>query len=309
GFTDVDPDAVARNAGVSTADMFDDDYVHYALAFQPILANALVSSLTIAPGDINLLVGTTGMDRIFVPGGLFTQVYGAAGSDIADFSQLSHGINVDATSGLFVDVSDRHGDKAFAATLVEVEQIQGTAFGDSIVAGGGTTRFMTGAGDDTVTGSEVRDVIFLDDGNDRGFGNAGSDYIKGGNGDDLLKGGDGDDILYGDDGQDNIQGGNGDDFIFGGRGDDLINPQSGADTITFGRYDNGSDRINGFDERFDVLSFAGLGLDQSHFAFSTADRDLHISVQSANMHADIVLINRAQINPASFDAVDDWILI
>lgn len=309
GFTIIDPDAVAQAAGVSVMDMFDDDYVHYALGFQPVLANALVNSLDVVPGDINLLVGTTDQDRIYVPGGMFTQVYGAAGSDIADFSRLTHGINVDASSGMFVDVSQRHGDKAFSATLVEVEQVQGTDFRDYMVAGGSTIRLLAEGGDDVVIGSEVRDVIFLGDGNDRGFGNGGSDFMKGGAGDDLLKGGDGDDTLYGEDGEDNIQGGDGDDFIFGGRGDDRINPQDGADTIIFGRYDNGDDRINGFDQRTDVLSFEGLGLDEDDFAFSVSGRDLHISVEGDRMEADIVLINRANINPEVLDASVDWILV
>lgn len=308
GFTVVDPDVVAHDSGTAVADMFDADRVHYALAFQPLLATALVNSLDIDPGDINLLVGTTGMDRIYVPEGMFSQVYGAAGSDIADFSLLSYGINVDASSGIFVDVSDRHGDKMFAAMLVEVEQIQGTDYGDYVIAGARTTRVLGGAGDDTVIGSDVRDVIFLDDGNDRGFGNDGDDFIRGRNGDDLLKGGNGNDMLYGDDGNDNIQGGDGDDFIFGGKGDDLINPQGGSDTIVYGRNDNGSDRINGFDNRVDVLSFAGQGLSQDDFVFNVSGRDLHIAVDGDSMSADIVLINRAGLNPVVFDTSIDWIV-
>lgn len=309
GFTVIDPDAIAQASGVSVIDMFDDDYVHYALGFQPVLADALVSSLNVVPGDINLLVGTIEQDRIYVPGGMFAQVYGAAGSDIADFSRLTHGINVDASSGMFVDVSQRHGDRDFSATLVEVEQVQGTDFKDYMVAGGNTIRFLAGGGNDVVIGSDVRDVIFLGDGNDRGFGNGGSDFMKGGAGNDLLKGGAGDDTLYGEDGDDNIQGGDGDDFIFGGRGDDRINAHRGADTIVFDNYDNGDDRINGFNHRQDVLSFEGLELDENDFTFSVSGRDLHISVESDRMEADIVLINRANINPEVLDASVDWILV
>ena len=72
GFTVVDPDAVAADNGIAVADMFDADRVHYALDFQPLLANALVNTLDIAPGQINLLVGTTAMDRIYVAGGMFS---------------------------------------------------------------------------------------------------------------------------------------------------------------------------------------------------------------------------------------------
>ncbi|MGI0010577.1 MAG: beta strand repeat-containing protein, partial [Nitrosopumilaceae archaeon] len=82
-----------------------------------------------------------------------------------------------------------------------------------------------GEDDDTLTGTNLADLI---------FGLAGNDIISGKEGDDCIIAGDGDDIVFGNDGEDKIAGDNGNDIIRGGSGEDKINGNSGFDIIDGG---------------------------------------------------------------------------
>ncbi|WP_066479667.1 hypothetical protein [Bosea sp. WAO] len=93
-----------------------------------------------------------------------------------------------------------------------------------------------GAGDDTLTATEVEDDLVIDagDGNDIVRAGSGDDLVRGGAGDDLLDGGDGDDVLQGGDGNDRLLGGLGDDFLFGGAGNDTLIGGEGNDLLDGG---------------------------------------------------------------------------
>ncbi|MDQ1244620.1 MAG: hypothetical protein QG565_960, partial [Campylobacterota bacterium] len=65
--------------------------------------------------------------------------------------------------------------------------------------------------DDTVSGTELSDIM---------DGRSGNDTLYGGLGDDNVSGGDGDDTLYGEDGDDMLVGGDGSNQLYGGAGDD-----------------------------------------------------------------------------------------
>ncbi len=82
-----------------------------------------------------------------------------------------------------------------------------------------------GSDDDTLTGTNLADLI---------FGLTGNDIISGEEGDDCIIAGDGDDIVFGNDGEDKIRGDNGNDIIRGGSGEDKINGNSGFDIIDGG---------------------------------------------------------------------------
>lgn len=101
---------------------------------------------------------------------------------------------------------------------------------------------FVGGGNDSVTGSEIDDVINGNQGNDTITGEAGNDYIFGGQDNDLINGGDGNDILNGNRGLDTISGGNGDDFIRGGQDNDVLNGDAGNDYLIG---DLGSDTMTG----------------------------------------------------------------
>ena len=82
-----------------------------------------------------------------------------------------------------------------------------------------------GQDDDTLTGTNLADLI---------FGLGGIDIITGEEGDDCILAGDGDDIVFGNDGDDKVAGDNGNDIIRGGSGEDKLNGNSGFDIIDGG---------------------------------------------------------------------------
>ncbi|MEU7824819.1 fibronectin type III domain-containing protein [Catellatospora sp. NPDC049133] len=98
------------------------------------------------------------------------------------------------------------------------------------------------AGDDTIAGTNARDVICSLGGDDRIFAGNGDDVVYGGTGADVLDGGNGDDILYAGPTGSMLIGGNGNDTLIGGIGDDIIRGDNGNDLIDAG---SGSDAIYG----------------------------------------------------------------
>ena len=89
------------------------------------------------------------------------------------------------------------------------------------------------AGDDSITGSNMADILDGGAGNDTIYGLYGDDYIYGRDGDDILYGGYGNDVLIGGAGNDILRGDDGDDIIIGGRGDDYL--YGGLQGSTFAR--------------------------------------------------------------------------
>ena len=87
--------------------------------------------------------------------------------------------------------------------------------------------------DELIDGLAGNDTIRAGEGNDTVWGNLGNDTLYGGAGNDVLYGGDGSDTLYGEAGNDMLEGGKGNDRLEGGRGDDRyrFNKGDGQDTI------------------------------------------------------------------------------
>ncbi|MFB2880140.1 calcium-binding protein [Floridanema aerugineum] len=114
------------------------------------------------------------------------------------------------------------------------------------------------AGNDTITGSDLADIVqgnqgddrlILGKGDDTIFGGAGNDTIAGEQGKDFISGDVGNDIIYGGslnnqvpDLADTIYGGEGNDSIFGQEGNDFLNGNQGNDYLTGGA---GNDSIRG----------------------------------------------------------------
>lgn len=142
-------------------------------------------------GD-DLLIGSTGADILD----------GGAGIDTVTYERAAAGITVD----LMAPASNT--GEAAGDTYFDVENISGSAFGD------------------TLQGNALANVI---------NGNAGNDSIFGRDGDDTLNGGLGDDYLYGDAGADRLFGGDGNDLLWGGAGADYLDGGAGIDTA---RYNN-----------------------------------------------------------------------
>jgi Ca2+-binding RTX toxin-like protein len=217
---------------------------------------------TLEGGDgIDRLDGLLGADSIDGGLGLDTVAY------FDGFSEQSRGPqNLFRSSGVNVTLDGIANDGAPAQgaspgesdQVVNVENILGTSFsdtltgnagdnaidgfiGDDLIQGlGGDDRLTGGGGNDAVLGGDGNDAIFGVGGNDSLEGDRGSDSIFGGGGNDSLFGNDDNDSLVGEQGDDRLDGGNGTDILSGGDGQDVaIDPQNGGDFVDLGPQPNG----------------------------------------------------------------------
>lgn len=133
-------------------------------------------------------------------------IYASPGDDYYDggtggfvqFFENDHVSYGDALAGIVIDLRLPTGHVRSVGTsdaagigidtLVNIESIGGTAFGDTMIAGALGIAFSGGDGNDALTGGS---------GSDRLFGNAGNDDLDGGGGVDTLTGGTGGDTFWG----------------------------------------------------------------------------------------------------------------
>ena len=113
---------------------------------------------------------------------------------------------------------------------------------DGIFAGAGNDRVFGRNGDDLLSGEDGNDTLFGGRGNDTLLGGAGRDRLLGERGDDWLDGGDGDDFLLDTQGHNTLFGGDGDDKLVAGRGDDVLDGGAGDDRL-YGS--GGNDQLSG----------------------------------------------------------------
>ncbi len=106
-------------------------------------------------------------------------------------------VTVHVPEGADVPVTVATGDGGDRVTVVRS--------GGGVAASGAVT-VSTGAGDDTVVGSEGAEVVHGGSGDDTITGAGGADVLAGGSGADLLTGGDGADVVEGGDGDDVVAG-------------------------------------------------------------------------------------------------------
>lgn len=188
------------------------------------------SADTIYGGDGNdSLFGGSGNDSLYGDAGDDTlqggtgndRIDGGSGINTADFSTAASADTINLTTG-----SATGGDGT--DTLVNIQNVIGTGYNDSI------------------TGSTADNVI---------YGGAGNDTIySGGGGNDTLYGGAGSDRLYGSTGNDVLQGGAGNDSIVGGGGNDTadFSDSSAGITLTLTNgagtaYGDGTDTLSGIE--------------------------------------------------------------
>lgn len=141
---------------------------------------------------ITPIVGTSGDDTLFSPGGVDTTVLGLEGND----------------------------------------SLTGSSSDDTLVGDAGDDRLQGNAGSDHLLGGEGNDVIRGDDDPEfLAEAYHGNDYLDGGDGDDQLAGDGGNDTLLGGAGNDVLDGGAGSDFLDGGEGHDTLYAGAG-DTVS-----------------------------------------------------------------------------
>jgi subtilisin-like proprotein convertase family protein len=161
-------------------------------------------------GGGDVMCGGPGADSIYaVADGLDDTIAGGPGNDTTGFDSA---IDVDLVAG----TASGDGND----TVIGIENVEGSPFGDTITGGPGANKLVGGGGDDILIGLG---------GSDRLSGDAGQDQIYGNGGNDILFGGDGNDTLAGDFDDDQITGGAGNDTANGGPGVDACS----AETMTF----------------------------------------------------------------------------
>jgi len=152
----------------------------------------------------NSLWGNGGNDTFVLLGDNARDVInGGAGIDTADYSAATDNLSVTSlNSGVVVGGTGLTPDTSDTLTAIE--------------------NFVAGAGNDSVTGSNVANSLSGGGGNDTLNGGAGNDTLNGDTGDDMLVGGTGNDTLNGGAGNDTLLGGAGADTLTGGDGNDVF---------------------------------------------------------------------------------------
>lgn len=150
--------------------------------------------------------------------------------------------------------------------LVDGDMLLSSA--DVTLVSGVTKAGLLGAGDLNLIGSNARDTLSGNSGDNLMQGRGGHDTIDGNAGNDTLQGGSGNDVLSGDAGRDILHGGVGFDTLKGGDAADVLRGNNGLDRLEGG---SGNDQLWGDDQNdqlyggsgFDVL-YGGNGHDQLH---------------------------------------------
>jgi Ca2+-binding RTX toxin-like protein len=204
-----EPHAGVANFAVGT-DIGEDDIFGFERFITSDFGNQLYGSQR--PEEF---IAGDGDDEIWPKGG-DDDIFGGAGHDAVSFADAPRGIQLDLRDG---DASGHGSDQIWG-----IEDVQATAFRDSVMG--------NGAGN----------LIDLLEGNDQASGLGGADSIDGGTGDDVIDGGSAADTVTSSWGDDVVRGGPGDDHLFGVSGDDVIDGGSGEDYIVGA---GGVDILNG----------------------------------------------------------------
>jgi len=152
---------------------------------------------TLDGGDGNdTLYGGTDDDTL--TGGLGDdELNGGGGIDTASYTSATAGVTV----SLLLTTAQNTGG-AGIDTLLDIENLTGSALNDVLTGNGEANSIRAGGGDDTVAAGDGADTLFGWTGNDTLLGESGDDTINASDGDDTLDGGDGNDVLNGGNGID-----------------------------------------------------------------------------------------------------------
>ena len=121
----------------------------------------------------------------------------------------------------------------------------GTALAVLAVAPAANAKLIVGtAGDDTLAGTDRRDLVKGRDGDDVIAGNGAADFLFGQRGDDTVSGDDGPDVIHGGRGADSLEGGEGWDDLTAGWGADSLEGGPGHDVLRAGENDDMPDVLD-----------------------------------------------------------------
>jgi serralysin len=221
------------------------------------------ANVLVGEGANDILVGREGSDTL----------NGGANIDTADYSQSAAFIDARLDLGLGFGLGDSQGD-----IFIDIENVIGSSYGDSLYGDGNANRLQGGAGHDHLQGGDGADI--LDGGDDIdtarydlssdgvfvdlllgiGFGSAAEgdillniEDLYGSNYGDALWGDEGGNAFFGFAGNDELRGLGGNDALNGELGEDVLLGEFGDDSL-IGGPDN--DRLEGGDGT-DTAFFAG----------------------------------------------------
>lgn len=163
-----------------------------------IISGGSGADILLGGGGADLLRGEGGNDTLeggegddILVGGAGADSYdGGTGENTASYRDAADDNVGDDTTGITINMNkaDDNTREAEGDTFVNIQNIEGSAGDDILIASNGGVKLYGLAGDDELTGGT---------GNDQLIGGTGDDTIIGGAGDDILLGGDGADALFG----------------------------------------------------------------------------------------------------------------
>jgi Ca2+-binding RTX toxin-like protein len=211
-------------------------------------------------GGNDVIEGGAGADTIY--GDLYDgTTHGGTGIDTVQYNGSSAAVVVNLLTGT------ASGGDAAGDVLVDVENLAGSNFGDTLTGNAGANRLDGHGGNDVLDSGAGADVLNGDDGDDVLRGGSGADSLNGGNGTDTasyyssstgvtanlatgigsggdaagdtyasvenINGSQGNDSLNGNAGANGLQGWGGDDVLRGGAGADMLDGGAGTDLVSY----------------------------------------------------------------------------
>jgi Ca2+-binding RTX toxin-like protein len=242
--------------------------------------------------NANVLSGGGGNDMLAGRGGN-DELDGGAGVNTVSYANAASGVIVSLRSGTAVADGDGGSD-----VLANVQNVTGSAFGDTIEGDSDNNVLNGGGGVDTVSYATASGPVIVDlgagtavgDGSDtlvsigNVTGSSFADTLTGDGNANVLNGGPGNDTIVGGGGDDTLNGNAGDDSLNGGAGNDTVNGGDGNDTLLAG---NGSDAFDG-----------GVGADTVDY--STASAGVTVDLSSGTSSNSDSIANVENVNGSSF---------
>lgn len=221
-------------------------------------------------GGADTLKGGTGDDVIYSGLGA-DMIDGGANDDTADYRYSDAAVQVNLTTGI------NTGGDAAGDTIIAIENVTGSQYGDMLTGTGGANTLNGGAGNDRLDGGAGTDMLVGGSGDDLYIVDVSTDavvevadegtdtvqssvsYTLGANVenlnlignaitgtgnllDNVLTGTSGNNTLSGNNGNDTLDGGAGNDVLVGGRGDDVYIVDATGDVVSE-QVDEGSDTV------------------------------------------------------------------
>ena len=121
------------------------------------------------------LTGSNSSDDTLLGGAGTDHLDGRGGFDLVDYGEAAAGVTADLDAGQATD--DGFGD---VDTLVEIEALSGSGFGDALSGDANANLLLGVAGDDTLVGGAGDDTLIGGDGADTLDGGVGNDTLIGG---------------------------------------------------------------------------------------------------------------------------------